>query len=109
MTEAFRFDLIPPLSPNIETHILQCLSAEVSTYAENVTGNKCLLCPFRTFDRLSRLKNHLKSHCEKNWFLADRRFSQRAVAKAYYDYIHASKPIAPVKLQCTIYSRNLLA
>ena len=100
MTEAIRFDLIPLLSPNVETHILQCLSAEVSAYAENVTGNKCLLCPFRTFDRLSRLKNHLKSHCEKNWFLADRRSCQRSVVKAYYDYIHASKPIAPVKLQC---------
>ena len=90
MTEAIRFEVITPLSPNVEAQLIHCISTEVAVYTENIVGRKCILCPFRTFDRLSRLKKHLESHCEKNWFLADKRSSQRAVVRALYDYIQAS-------------------
>ena len=88
MTEAIRFEVITPLSPNVEAQLIHCISTEVDVFTENVVGRKCLLCPFRTF--VSRLKKHMESHWEKNWFLADKRSSQRAVVRALYDYIQAS-------------------
>ena len=90
MTEAIRFEVITTLSLDVEAKIIQCISTEVAGFTENAVDRKSLLCPFRTFDRLSRLKKHLESHCEKNWFLADKRSSQRAVVRALYDYIQAS-------------------
>ena len=77
--------LVPSLSPNVEDNLKRCLALEVELYSKNVLGKKCLLCPFRTFDRSSTLKSYLKFHCEKNMYMADRRSPQRAVIRAYYD------------------------
>ena len=40
-------DLIPNLSPNVEEELLGCLAREVEIYSMNISGKKCLLCPFR--------------------------------------------------------------
>ena len=85
MNTQIRGNLVPSLSPNVEDDLKRSLAFEVDLYSKNVMGKKCLLCPFRTFDRSSTLKSHLKFHCEKNMYMADRRSPQRAVIRAYYD------------------------
>ena len=85
MIPQIRGYLIPSLSLNVEDDLKRCLALEVELYSKNVQGKKCLLCPFRTFDRPSRLISHLKFHCEKNIYMADIRSPQRAVIRAYYD------------------------
>ena len=77
---------MPPVSPNVEHDLMEHLAKEVALYTSNLQGVKCLLCPFRTFDRHSRLINHCKHHCMKNMFMADSRSPQRAVIRALYDY-----------------------
>ena len=83
---------IPALSPDVDRHLLDCLSKEVTLYSVNVVGNKCLLCPFRSFGRAAGLKRHLKYHCEKNMYLADIQSPQLGVVRAYYDYCRAISP-----------------
>ena len=83
----------PEEEPLVEKHLLHCLGDEVTKYYTTVKGTKCLLCPFRSFDRLSRLKAHIKHHIEQNMFLADGRSKQRAVVRAYYNYQCSIAPI----------------
>ena len=59
-------DLIPPISPNVEDHLMQGLADEVELFSKNLHGKKCLLCPFRAFNRNSHLKKHIKHHSMKN-------------------------------------------
>ena len=63
--------LIPALSPDVEDQLKFSLANEVKLYTTNAHGKKCRLCPFRTFDRFSRLQNHLKYQCVKNMYMAD--------------------------------------
>ena len=77
---------IPEVNPEAEQHLMHCLSEEVAAYSANLQGTKCLLCPFRSFDRVSRLKTHIKHHCKERMYLADGISKQRAVIRAYYDY-----------------------
>ena len=95
---------IPALSPDVDRHLLDCLSKEVTLYSVNVVGNKCLLCPFRSFGRAAGLKRHLKYHCEKNMYLADIKSPQHGVVRAYYDYCRAISPFlrTHVKQQCCV-------
>ena len=51
MNPQIRGSLIPSLSLNVEDDLKPCLALEVELYSKNVQGKKCLLCPFRTFDR----------------------------------------------------------
>ena len=94
MSLVIRSDLIPHVSPNVEDDLLACLAMEVELYSNNLSGTRCLLCPFRSFDRLSRLKEHMKHHCAKNMYLADRRSQQLPVVRAYYDYLVLSRVIS---------------
>ena len=89
-------ELIPTLSPNVENQLKNCLANEVKLYSTNVHGKKCRLCPFRTFERFSRLKNHLKYHCEKNMYMADIQSQQLLVIRSYYNYCHSIGPITPI-------------
>ena len=89
---------LPPLKPAIEENLLLCLSKEVDAYSNTILGMKCHLCPFRTLSSKHFLRTHLKYHCEKNMYLADRRSPQRAVVRAYFDYLQSTSPIAPTKL-----------
>ena len=89
-------EFIPSVSPNVEHHLMQILAKEVAVYTSNLQGVKCHLCPFRTFDRFSRLKNHCKHHCIKNKFMADSRSPQRWVIRALYDYHQSNCPILNV-------------
>ena len=103
--------LIPSLFLNVEDDLKRCLALEVELYSKNVQGKKCLLCPFRTFDRPSRLKSHLKFHCEKNIYMADLRSPQRAVIRAYYDQCKTVGPIFTLhseKRDFLQYSANLI-
>ena len=77
---------IPEVNPEAELHLMSCIREEVAAFTANIQGTKCLLCPFRRFTRVSRLKAHLKYHCEERIYLADSRSKQRAVVRAYYDY-----------------------
>ena len=88
-------DNIPALSPNVEQHLMLLLAEEVDSYFAIIQGKMCLLCPFRAFDRTSRLKAHKAHHCAKNKYVADGRSHQLAVVWALYDH-HLS--IAPLVL-----------
>ena len=94
MDHILRSDLVPELSPGVEADLMLCLAKEVELYSKNLSGKRCLLCPFRTFDRMSRLREHLKHHCAKNMYLADRRSPQLSVVRAYYDYCVSSNVIS---------------
>ena len=85
MNPQIRGYLISSLSPNVENDLKSCIASEVELYSKNVPGKKCLLCPFRTFDGLSRLKSHLKFHCDKHMYMAGLRSPQRSVLRAYFD------------------------
>ena len=91
-------DLIPPLNPNVEDHLMQCLANEVELYKANLVGKKCLLCPFRSFERIRNLKKHVKHHCMKNMFMADIRSPQRTVIRALYDYYKSTGTISYLKV-----------
>ena len=86
---------IPSLNLQVERDLLRLLEEEVIAYSENVRGSTCILCPFRRFDRPSRLKEHLKYHIEGNMFFADLYTIQRSVVKAYYDYRCSITPLVP--------------
>ena len=73
---------------------MKTLAKEVEIYSKNLHGLKCLLCPFRAFQRFSRLKKHVKYHSMKNMYLADIRSPQRAVVRALYDYFLSNGPIS---------------
>ena len=63
MALTLRSDLVPELSPDVEANLMFHLAKEVEFYSNNLSGKRCLLCPFRTFARESRLRIHLKHHC----------------------------------------------
>ena len=79
---------IPSLNLEVERDLLRLLEEEVSAYSGNVRGSTCVLCPFRRFDRPSRLKEHLNYHQEGNMFFADLYTIQRSVVKAYYEAVY---------------------
>ena len=83
---------LTPLTVNVEEDLMRCLSMEVATYAKALQGSKCRLCPFRSLSSLRYLRAHLNYHSPENLFMADRRSPQRAVIRAYYDYLQASAP-----------------
>ena len=39
-------DLLPVLEPNVEDQLLRYLASEVEIYSKNISGTRCLLCPF---------------------------------------------------------------
>ena len=88
-------DNIPALSPNVEQHLMLLLAEEVDSYFATIQGKKCLLCPFRAFDRTSRLKAHKAHHCAKNKYVADGRSHQLAVVRAMYDQQLIIAPLVP--------------
>ena len=94
MALTLRSDLVPELSPDVEANLMFHLAKEVEFYSNNLSGKRCLLCPFRTFARESRLRIHLKHHCAKNMYVADRRSPQLTVVRAYYDYCVSSSVIS---------------
>ena len=94
MALTLRSDLVPELSPDVEANLMFHLAKEVEFYSNNLSGKRCLLCPFRTFARESRLRIHLKHHCAKNMYVADRRSPQLSVVRAYYDYCVSSSVIS---------------
>ena len=100
MNPQIRGYLIPSFSPNVKDDLKPCLALEVELYSKIVLVKKCLLCLFRTFDRPSRLKSHLKFHCEKNMYMADISSLQNAVIRAYYGKY---KTVGPV---FTLHSEN---
>ena len=85
---------IPPVCPNVHDHLMECLRIEVDLYLTNIQGTKCLLCPFRSFDRLSRLKKHAIHHSMKNMYMADLRSPQLYVIRALYDQCQSTVPIS---------------
>ena len=92
-------NFIPTLSPCVKDQLKFCLAKEVELYSTNVQGTKCRLCPFRTFDRVSRLQNHIKYHCEKNMYISDLRSPQLSVIRAYYGYCQSTGPITPINIE----------
>ena len=92
-------DDIPVLSPIVEDYLLHCLEKEVAAYTKSFNGTKCHLCPFRSFPRVRNLKLHLKHHCIKNMFMADKRSPQRAVLRAYFDYCQAVNSLETKKFE----------
>ena len=86
--------LIPDVSPNVEDHLMEHLKEEVKLYSTNIHGLKCLLCPFRKFNRRIAHKEHCKFHCEKNMYMADSRSPQRSVVRALYNYHLSTSPIS---------------
>ena len=85
--------------PCVKDQLKFCLAKEVELYSTNVQGTKCRLCPFRTFDRVSRLQNHIKYHCEKNMYMSDLRSPQLSVIRAYYGYCQSTGPITPIDIE----------
>ena len=94
-------DNIPALSLNVEQHLMLLLSKEVDSYFATTRGKKCLLCPFRAFDRTSRLKAHKARHCADNKYVADSRSHQLAVVQALYDHQHIIAPLVPFNASST--------
>ena len=91
----FNIDSIPAVSPNVEQLLMNLLSKEVESYFAIIQGKRCLLCPFRTFDRTERLKAHQSHHCSKNKYIADGRSHQLAVVRALYDHHLCIAPLVP--------------
>ena len=95
MINQIRVDIIPSVSPNVYDDLKHCLMHEVELYSTNISGSKCDLCPFRSFDRLSRLKSHVqKQHTMKNMYMADMRSPQLAVIWSLYDYHQSIGPVS---------------
>ena len=82
----FEVEGIPELNPAIEKIFMEYLRREVVAYSRRVTGKKCLLCPFRTLSRGHHMAAHLKSHSDKNMYMADGRSPQGPFIRAYFDY-----------------------
>ena len=91
---------IPEEEPMVDNSLLRFLGDEVRRYNITVTGTKCLLCPFRKFRSLSRLRKHINNHRKKYMFLADGKSKQLAVVKAYYDYNSSIASIFPFDFAC---------
>ena len=87
-------EALPTLNPAVEDALLEFLRVEVSEYIISLHGTKCELCPFRVVSGFKYLKKHLKTHIVENMYLSDRRSPQRAVVRAYFDYIRATTPIS---------------
>ena len=103
-------DSLPDINPLAEEKLMLCLKKEVELYTANINGTKCQLCPFRTFSKLTYLKDHLKYHCSKNMYIADVRSKQRLVLRAYYDYCHAVDPIvSKEKFNLLQYSASVIS
>ena len=112
MNNGFDDTSIPELSPCVEDTLMQCLANEVQLYSTTLRGMKCQLCPFRSFDRLSRLQNHMKYHCAKNIYMANVKSPQRMVIRAYFDYIVSTGPILSIdfeKMELLKWSADLIA
>ena len=88
-------DSIPAVSPDVEQLIMTLLAKEVESYFAIIQGKRCLLCPFRSFDRTERLKAHQSHHCLKNKYIADGRSHQIAVVRALYDQHLCIAPLVP--------------
>ena len=86
-------DRIPNLIPNVEGILLRCLAIEVVIYSKNITGTKCILCPFRVLSRSFYLRRHLTYHCEKNMYVADIRSPQLNVIRAIFDQRLITSPL----------------
>ena len=86
-------DLIPDLSPNVEDELLRCLAREVEIYSKNITGTKCLLCPFRVLSRSIYLQRHLAYHCKENMYVADIRSPQLNVIRVIFDQRLITSPL----------------
>ena len=94
MIDGMRGDLIPAVSPNVHDHLMECLRIEVDLYLTNIQGGKCILCPFRSFNRLCRLKKHTTHHSMENMYMADIRSPQLHVIRALYDQCQSVVPIS---------------
>ena len=88
-------DSIPAVSPNVDQLLMNLLCKEVESYFAIIQGKRCLLCPFRSFDRTERLKAHQSHHCSKNKYIADGRSHQLAVVRALYDHHLSIAPLVP--------------
>lgn len=71
------------------------LAKEVESYFAIIQGKRCLLCPFRAFDKTGRHKAHQSNHCSKNKYVADGRSHQLAVVWALYDHHLCIAPLIP--------------
>ena len=103
---------LPPLESAIELDLLVCLRQEVDAYISTIQGLKCHLCPFRTLSSIHYHRSHLKYHSEKNMYVADYRSPQRAVVRAYFDFLQATTPVAPrlpIGLHLLQHSATLIA
>ena len=78
-------NLIPVLKPDVENQLLRYLADEVEIYSQNITGKRCLLCPFRVLSRTFHLRRHLVYHCKENMYLADKRSPQRYIVRSIFD------------------------
>ena len=87
-------DLLPVLEPNVEDQLLRYLASEVEIYSKNISGTRCLLCPFRVLSRTFYLRRHLLYHCKENMYLADKRSPQRYVIRAIFDQRISTAPIS---------------
>ena len=92
---------IPAVSPNVEQLLMTLLAKEVESYFATTLGKRCLLCPFRAFDRTGRLKAHKSHHCAKNKYVADDRTHQLAVVRALYDHHLSIAPLVPFHASST--------
>ena len=88
-------DSIPAVSPEVEQLLMTLLAKEVESYFATIQGKRCLLCPFRAFDRTGRLKAHKSHRCSKNKYVADGRSHQLAVVRALYDHHISIAPLVP--------------
>ena len=94
---------IPAVSPNVEQLLMTLLAKEVESYFATTLGKRCLLCPFRAFDRTGRLKAHKSDHCAKNKYVADGRSHQLAVVRAMYDHQLVIAPLVPFLASSTTF------
>ena len=88
-------DNIPSVSPHVEQRLLLLLAEEVNSYFATIQGKRCLLCPFRAFDRTSRLRAHKANLRAKNKYVADGRSHQLVVVRAMYDHQLVIAPLVP--------------
>ena len=87
-------ELIPEVSPNVESKLIICLAKEVKLYTRSIKGTKCKLCPFRVLSRFSYLRRHLQYHCRENMYVANLRSSQLNVVRAIFNRRLAITPIS---------------
>ena len=87
-------NIIPVLKPDVENQLLRYLADEVEIYSQNITGKRCLLCPFRVLSRTNHLRRHLLYHCKENMYLADKRSPQRYIVRSIFDQRNVSSPLS---------------